>query len=105
MAFGSRDPLKLTKSYQGEDVWKFITINNELIWPEVRPEQLVEWIEYNARAAIAKFCQKYQVEHKLQNIQNSETTIRFKLDIPLINFHLEIKGKKSKFKRNENCFS
>lgn len=93
MAFGLIDPLKLTKNDEGEDIWKFVTINNELIWAEVRPEQLVEWIEYNARAAIAKFCQKYQVEHKLQNIQNSETTIRFKLDIPLINFHLEIKGK------------
>ena len=93
MAFGSRDPLKLTKSYQGEDVWKFITINNELIWPKVHHEELAEWIEYDARGAIAKFCQLYQVEHKLEHIKNSGKTIGFKLNIPLMNIHLEVKGK------------
>ena len=58
MAFGSCDPLKLT-NYQSEDIWKFITINNQLIWPKVHHEELAEWIEYDARAAIAKFCQLY----------------------------------------------
>ena len=92
MALGLIDLLKLTKNDEGEDIWKFVAINNELIWPKVHPEELAEWIEYDARTAIAKFCQEYQVKHELQHIQNSET-IRFKLDIPLINFHLRIKGK------------
>ena len=46
MAFGSCEPLKLTKNYQIEDIWKLITIKNQLIWPKVHHEELAEWIEY-----------------------------------------------------------
>lgn len=93
MAFGSCDPLKLIKNDQGEDIWKFITINNQQVWPKVHHEELTEWIEYDARAVIAKFCQQYQVEHKLQHIKSSGKTVGFELDIPLMNIHLEVKGK------------
>ena len=33
------------------------------------------------------------MEHKLEHIKNSGKTIGFKMDIPLMNIHLEVKGK------------
>lgn len=94
MAFNSTDPLKLNKVYQGRDIWKFIAINNELIPPKIHDEQLAEWIEDDPRGAIAKFCNEYQVEHKLSSKKNPVgQTIGFTLDIPGMNIHLEIEVK------------
>ena len=67
MAFNSADPLKLIKVNQSREIWKFITINNKLIPPKIHDEQLAEWIEDDPRSAIAKFCNEYQVRHKLSS--------------------------------------